>query len=112
MMTTLARPWSIALVLALGCLGGACSSSLQDPYRREGTWNPTGVNEANIAAMVANPRDLVIGVNDPVSPAQLSAAAVNRLLTNTVKPLQETDIGRVGGSGGGAGAGAAAGAAQ
>jgi hypothetical protein len=72
-----------------GCAG------LNDPYQRAGTWRPEGLNDANIAAMVTRPSDLTQGVNDPVSPAQLSAAAVHRLLTDKVKPLATTQTGNI-----------------
>jgi hypothetical protein len=68
---------------------------MNDPYQREGTWQPEHVNDANIAAMVANPQHLVQGVGDPESSGELSAAAVRRLLTDKVKPLISTDVGAV-----------------
>jgi hypothetical protein len=80
---------SAGLLLVLGLAGCA---GLNDPFERAGTWRPEYVNDTNLAAMVADPRHLVRGVNDPESPAALSAAAVHRLMTDKVKPLPVTDI--------------------
>ncbi len=91
----------LALTLVLdGCAGA------QDPFQREGTWQPTQINDANIAAMVVDKRQLTEGVGDDASPGQLSAQAVARLLTDKVKALPSTEIGPVSaptqtGSGGG-----------
>ena len=82
--------WRAAVIASGGLLAGC--AGLDDPYQRDGTWRPEGLNDANIAAMVAHPNDLVAGVNDPVSPGQLSAAAVRRLLTDKVKPLPNVDV--------------------
>lgn len=51
-LTSLAFTGTI-LVLA------ACTS--RDPYYRTDVWKPTGANAANLAAMVANPYDLISG---------------------------------------------------
>jgi hypothetical protein len=81
---------ALALTLALaGCAG------TQDPFQRQGTWQPTHINDANIAAMVADKRQLTEGVGDDASPAQLSAQAVTRLFKDRVKPLPSTEIGPV-----------------
>lgn len=85
--------WRVAVVLGAGSLAGC--AGLDDPYQRDGTWHPVGLNDANIAAMAARPSDLIVGVDDPVSPGQLSAAAVRRLLTDKVKPLPNVDIGTI-----------------
>ena len=62
---------------------------------RKGTWQPEGLNDTNLAAMVANPRHLFQGRSDDRSPGVLSAAAVHRLLTDQVKPLPSESIGPV-----------------
>ncbi len=86
-----ARVAAIVLLLPTASCAG-----LDDPSEQAGSWNPEGLNNANIAAMVANPRDLAWGVNDPVSPGQLSAVAVRRLLTDRTKPLVIEDVGSSG----------------
>jgi len=83
---------SACLVLLFGVAGCA---GLNDPFQREGTWQPENVNDANITAMVANPHHLEQGVGDDASPGALSAAAVRRLLTDRVKPLPTMSIGPV-----------------
>ena len=88
MIRTSVRAALLLLPLA-GCAG------LDDPFQRTGTWRPEGLNDLNIAAMTTHPSDLAWGVDDPVSPGQLSAAAVRRLMTDKVKALQNTDIGEV-----------------
>lgn len=74
-------------------LGAAGCTGWDDPFQRPGTWRAENVNDANLAASVADQRHLVQGVGDDGSPAAISAAAVHRLLTDHVKPLPSTDIG-------------------
>ncbi len=80
---------------ALALLPLAACAGLDDPFQRTGTWRAEGLNDLNIAATVTHPSDLAWGVDDPVSPGQLSAAAVRRLMTDRVKQLPNTDIGEV-----------------
>jgi type IV pilus biogenesis protein CpaD/CtpE len=66
-----------------------------------------GVNEANIAAMVVNPADLVRGHDLTPLDGKSAAAPVQRHLTGTDKKLLgsgSTETGTGGGGGGGAGA--------
>ncbi len=81
-----------------------------DPVLNPGLWNPAGVNEMNIAAMVASPSDLVRGVDEQNSDGVRAAAAVQRLETNRVKPLPNTGLSTVKlqDNGGGQGSDAAA----
>jgi len=66
-----------------------------DPYTRPGNWRPNGANDANLRAMVAVPADLVAAT--PASPAngQLSAAAVDRLRHDTVRPLLDSGLAEI-----------------
>ncbi len=67
---------SAALPLAIA-LGGCAAT---DPLLRPDLWQPNGANEANIAAEVANPADLVHGRDGGERHRrQLAAAAVERL---------------------------------
>ena len=77
-------------------IGGAGCAGMDDPFQREGTWRPEYINDANLAAMVADQQHLVQGVGDDASPGVLSAAAVQRLLTDHVKALPSTSVGPVG----------------
>jgi hypothetical protein len=70
--------------LALGLLAGC---DLTDPYRRPGMWHPDGANDANIAAMVADPHDLISGQDAQNPGRKTGAAAVDRLWQNKPTPL-------------------------
>jgi type IV pilus biogenesis protein CpaD/CtpE len=97
---------SAAFLLASICLVAGCS--LTDPTIREGFWHPRGVNEGNLAVMVANPHDLVEGRSTDYSDGTLAAAAVDRLYRNQVKSLPDTKLGvgaSASGSSGSAGGG-------
>ncbi len=63
-----------------------------DPLSREGLFQPTHVNRANLAAQVANPADLVRGTGSVTADGQLAAAAVDRLRTDRVKKLPASDL--------------------
>ena len=83
-----------ALLLSC-CLGvGGCS---YDPWQREGTWTPSGVNDANLAAMVATPADLYGNAGSPFSRGSAAAPAVDRLLTDQVKVFKNVTTSSVGG---------------
>jgi len=59
-----------------------------EPYNRVGMWSPVGANTRNIAAMAADPRDLIRGHGDGAGAnGRMSADAVNRLRDGTTKPL-------------------------
>lgn len=58
-----------------------------DPYGRDGVWRPSAVNDVNLRAMVADPRDLQQGVADPGSDGASAAAAIQRLREDRVRPL-------------------------
>ncbi len=97
-----------ALLVLVGCAD-------TDPYTREGVWRPSGTNEANLRAMVANPADLARGVGDGTGDSQQAEAAIERLRADKVKALPASGIAQInitgggsnsGGSGGGSGAGA------
>ena len=77
--------------VAVGCLDilTACS---RDPLIREGSWNPTHVNHANLKFMVANPADLVRGTGTNWGDGQLAVAAIERLRADKVKKLPASDV--------------------
>jgi len=62
--------WLIGALLVAGC-----DTYLTDPYQRPGTYNPTGVNDANLRVMVANPHDLVEGTGTGASTRATGGAA-------------------------------------
>ena len=107
----------VRLVLPLCTV--ACAQT--DPYSRPGVWVPTGVNEANLRAMVAVPSDLVAGHGDNRGNAEIAAMALDRSHRDAVRPLPDSTLSKVGsppagssgnsggiGGGGGASAGSAA----
>jgi hypothetical protein len=60
-----------------------------EPYQRPYSWHQTGVNAANLAAMVVDPTDLVHGHVSGVSDGSAAAAAIDRLRHDHVKPLPD-----------------------
>lgn len=72
----------IAFAAGILALTG-CQS--RDPYYRTDVWKPTGANAANIAAMVANPYDLIHGRrNDGVHLSKDQIPAVERAWSGAV----------------------------
>jgi hypothetical protein len=76
--------WLIGALIVSGC-----SYDLTDPYQRPGTYNPTGVNDANLRTMVANPHDLVEGTGQGTSLGAEAAPPVARLLAGKRYPLPD-----------------------
>jgi hypothetical protein len=79
-----------------------------DPMTRPGIWHPTGANDANLRAMIANPHDLVIGASSPGADGDVAAAAVQRYRTGKVKALPDSGVAQVSAVSSGAPSGAAA----
>jgi type IV pilus biogenesis protein CpaD/CtpE len=70
---------SIRLTIAvLGVLGGA-GCTWRDPYLRNDVWKPTGSNPANLAAMIADPRDLAHGRGGGRVDTKADVLAVERI---------------------------------
>lgn len=67
----------------------ACGPLTQDPFDRPGTWRATGANEANLRAMVAEPRDLQQGRAAPTTRGQAATPGVDRLLAGQVPRLPD-----------------------
>ncbi len=80
------RAVGLSLLLALS----AC-----DPLTRPGVWHPVAANDANLAAMVADPEDLVTGVPNRMADGQVAAAAVARYRAGKVKELPDSFISKV-----------------
>lgn len=97
----------IHLLLAVLLLAG-CTTI--DPYQRKDIWSPQGVNAGNIAVMVANPHDLILGRGQNGEDAHQAAGAIDRVWMDRPKPLLPTGSASAGGaSAGGGGAGASGG---
>jgi hypothetical protein len=67
----------LAGLLAAMLLLSSCDAT--EPYKREGMWRPEGVVNANIAAQVAYPQDLVRGRGTTEPNYRTAAAAVTKL---------------------------------
>jgi hypothetical protein len=109
------RAWCRPLVLLLALIAGGCTMT-GNPMYRAGTWHPTGANEANLAAEVANPHDLVAGEGEmgvAETPGPLAVMPVEHLRSDTVKPLPDSSVNALGSTGspsnGSSGSGAATG---
>jgi uncharacterized membrane protein YgcG len=88
----------------------ACAE--RDPYLRDDVWKPTGSNAGNLAAMVANPNDLIVGRTSTLSDTKASAVAIQHIWDGNPQPLTYGSGGGGGssssgssGSGGGGGGG-------
>lgn len=83
---------SFCLILLL--LGGCAT----DPMDRPGTWNASRMqaNDANLRAMVADPRDLIQGRDaGPGSLAAEAGSPVRRLLSGRRYPLPQTNTSQI-----------------
>lgn len=80
---------ALTVLLALA----ACN---QDPFERPGTWSVPqsvgGANDANLRAMVTDPRDLVAGTGEENSVGSAAVAPVRRLLTGRRPPLPQSNV--------------------
>jgi type IV pilus biogenesis protein CpaD/CtpE len=101
-MTRMIDPAKLMIVGLLVLAG--CTD--RDPYRRNDVWQPTGANAANLAAMAANPNDLIQGHAQSRIDTRTPVAAVNRLWSDNPRPLAG---GSSGGSGGGGSGGSSGG---
>jgi hypothetical protein len=96
--------WAAAAVSMLTLTG--CDQI--DPLKRPYMWHATGVNEQNIAAMAANPSDLVRGRNSPQRRVVVESDGVTRLWTGKQLPLLSDTPGASTSSSSSTGGGAAA----
>jgi hypothetical protein len=96
MRTPLSLLGRSVLVLSGTLLGLSACGPEFDPLYREGLYRPQHDNHMNLVTQVANPADLVRGTGTSVSDGQLAAAAVDRLRTDKVKKLPQTDVADIG----------------
>jgi type IV pilus biogenesis protein CpaD/CtpE len=81
------------IIVAVGLIATLQGCAATDPLLNESDWHPTGANEMNIAAQVANPADLLHGREATGgSDGDLAAAAILRLRTGHVKKLPDSAI--------------------
>lgn len=79
------------LLLALPLLAAACQGPLE-PHERPGTWQASGVNDANLRAMIADPAHLDRGAA-PASASRGEPAARAAIRAATVPAAQRLPAG-------------------
>lgn len=80
-----------------------------DPYTRTDMWQPSGANAGNIAAMVANPYDLIRGRGVTIVDSKESNIAIGHIWSDTPKALLDPGgASSSGGIGGGSASGSGA----
>jgi hypothetical protein len=84
-----------ALPLLAGCV------SFTSPHHAEGSWRPSGANELNLRAMVAQPRELVVGASEVGADGHAAVDAVERLRTDRVRTLPVFNVSPIGAATGG-----------
>ena len=100
---TILRCALLAVVLSVA----ACQE--MEPYARNDMWQPTGANAGNIAAMVANPYDLLRGRGSDRTDSNEPVLAIHRVNTDHTKALLDpggngaSSSGSSGGGGSGGG---------
>ena len=67
------------LVLLVGFSLSLTACNRDDTYSRPYTWHPTHANDANIAAEVADPSDLVVGRGSDSVPAAMVVPAITTM---------------------------------
>jgi hypothetical protein len=95
-------PALLSLAALTGCAPGP-------PPTQATEWRPIGANDANLAAMVVDPLDLVNGVPSLVADGSVTANAVARYRANKLKALLDSGVSTVTATGSGTPAAAAAG---
>ena len=83
---------SIALLVLLAALTACSADDLAGPGAR---WHPTGANDINLAAMVADPLDLVNGAVTRGADGAVAANAVARYRAGKIKPLPDSGISKI-----------------
>jgi type IV pilus biogenesis protein CpaD/CtpE len=78
-------PTHVLLLLTGALFLSACGS--RDPYLRDDVWKPTGANAGNLAAMVANPNDLLVGRHTVRSDTKASTVAIQHIWDGQPQPL-------------------------
>lgn len=90
----------LPLLLAVSAALSACNSSV-DSIATLNDMPFGGTNQANIAAMVANPADLVRGRGTGPTSGKTAEAPIERLQTDHDKPLLSPGKGATSGASGG-----------
>lgn len=91
------RALPLLLLLLAGCAGGK-------DYERPGTWHATGVNDANLALMLAEPSHAERGVGAAADRAAPGIRAVTQLQDGRRPLLPDSRASAIGPAPGGGGA--------
>lgn len=96
---------SLAGAVLVASLGGCGpGNNYLDPYEKPYTWHPTAAPEANLAAQLVNPHDLISGRGGPAGDGKQADMSVERIWQDRPKPnIDATTSSSGGGSGGGSG---------
>ena len=89
--------------IALTGLGLLLAGCAQDQLRAPGTWTPTGANERNLRAMIADPQDLWRGQASATSRGAAGAMPVAVMLDGKPRKLGAVHTSSAAGSEGGGG---------
>jgi hypothetical protein len=82
--------------MLLGGLLVAASACTDDPFDRPGTWRPTGANDTNLRAMVADPADLGRGIGARTERGQAGSAPITALEAGERPAVPTTSLAPVG----------------
>lgn len=80
--------------LLLSCL--VLAGCGPDDFSRPGTWQATGINDANLRAMLADPRHAVGGVGAATDRGEPGVAAIERLNQDRRRPLPDSRAAMIG----------------
>lgn len=78
-------PTNCLLLLTGALILSACGN--RDPYLRNDVWTPTGANAGNMAAMLANPNDLLVGRHSAKGDTKASTVAIQHIWEGQPQPL-------------------------
>lgn len=92
----------LLVLLLAGC-------AATDDFRRPGTWQASGINDANLRAMLAEPGHAVRGVGARTERGQPASQAIRRLEQGRRQPLPDSRAAQIGAAATPAGSGAEAG---
>lgn len=67
-------------------------------FARPGTWQASGVNDANLRLMLADPQDAARGRAATADRAQPASLAIRRLEGDRRRPLPDSRAARIGGA--------------
>ena len=87
------------LVIVTAFSAAGCSDPEID---RPGTWKPTGINDQNLRAMLANPQDSYNGTGALTSRGDSGSRAVARLLADRRRALLDASLSHIAPSSGAA----------